>query len=129
MSQIVYRVIKGQALTWLEEDNNFRYLDAKIDAVSASIPSIPSVIPPTMGGTGMAQTLPDNNRIIITSSGTMIPHAAIAANKAIVSSSVGLPEASSTTAEQIAFLNTTLRMFRFKSTLNTQFLQERLPNT
>jgi len=107
MSQIVYRVIKGQALTWLEEDNNFRYLDAKIDAVSASIPSIPSVIPPTMGGTGMAQTLPDNNRIIITSSGTMIPHAAIAANKAIVSSSVGLPEASSTTAEQIAFLNTT----------------------
>lgn len=105
-SQIVYRVIKGSTLSDLEMDNNLRYLNTKIDAIISAFVPLPAVIPTLRGGTGIAQTL-SNNRIIISSSGAMIEHTPITANRAIVADSNGLPIASSTTLVQIGYLSTT----------------------
>lgn len=105
--QIVYREIKTQALTWLELSNNFRYLQTAVKALQNAFVPLPAVIPTTMGGTGISQTLSSNNRLIITSSGSMIPNAAIAINKALVSDSNGLPVDSVTTTTQISYLSTT----------------------
>ncbi len=75
-------------------------IQAQLDAKEATI----TTLPVSKGGTN-SNTALNSNRFVVSSGGKIVEAAAIAANKAIVSDTNGLPVASATSDAELAFVS------------------------
>lgn len=104
MQQPLTRIGKGSPLTDLEFDQGNLALVAAINAFIAGYTPLPSIVPTLNGGTGKAQTM-TGNRLIISDSTGMLEYGVITANRALISSSGGLPTASTVLNTELAFVH------------------------